>query len=280
MKTKLTFQNTVPVLIVIGATLLLSFLIAPFVPPGVDWSTVFRPAAREMLYLRSPFNVDGFFNPPWAAMAFIPFALLPEQVGRVLLIFVGLVAYAYIAYKLGGSKWAVTAIVLSPPVLHNMLNGNMDWLALLGLVMPPQIGLLFVVMKPQIGAAVMIFWLVESWRTGGYRQTIKVFWPIMLATGLSFLFYGLWPLRARVEVGLWWNASLWPLSLPVGLALLITSLRKRDIFYAMGASPCFSPYILFHSWIIAVYAIVRSTPETLAAVIGLWMLVIIRYFGG
>jgi hypothetical protein len=144
--------------------------------------------------------------------------------------------------------------------------------------MPPQIGLLFIAMKPQIGVAIVIFWLVDSWRTGGYRQTIKVFWPLTLATILSLLLYGLWPLRARVEVDLWWNASLWPISLPVGLALLVASLRKRDISYAMGASPCFSPYILFHSWIIAVYAIVRSTRETIAAVIGLWILIAIRFF--
>jgi len=259
---------------------ILSFIIAPLIPPGIDWSTVFRPAAKEVLHFRSPFNVDGFFNPPWAAMALIPFAMLPEQVGRVFLIFTGLIAYAYIAYKLGGSKWAIIAIVLSPPVMHNMLNGNIDWLALLGLVMPPQLGLFFITMKPQIGAAVAAFWLVESWRMGGYRQTIKVFWPITVATIISFLFYGLWPLRARVEVNLWWNASLWPVSLPVGLVLLVTSLRKRDVSYAMGASPCFSPYILFHSWVIAVYAIVRSTPETITAVIGLWALVIIRYLGG
>jgi len=278
MKIKSNYSGIIQALIGIGVLITLSFLLAPFLPPGIDWSTVFRPAALEMLSLHSPFLIPGFFNPPWAVIALIPFALFPEQVGRVLLIFIGLIVYACIAYKMGGSKWAIAMIVLSPPVLHNMLNGNIDWLALAGLVMPPQLGLFFVSMKPQIGIAVAIFWLVESWRTGGYRETIRVFWPIALVTILSFFLYGLWPLRAQVEVDLWWNASLWPLSLPVGLALLVTALRKRDIFYAMGASPCFAPYILFHSWIIAVYAIIRSTPETIAAVIGLWILVAIRFF--
>lgn len=277
---KLNHRNSIYIIAGISVLVIFSFIVAPFMPTGVDWSTVFRPAAREMLYLHSPFSVPGFFNPPWAAIALIPFAVFPEQVGRVFLIFTGLIAYAYIAYKLGGGKWAIMAIVLSPPVMHNMLNGNIDWLALLGLVLPPQLGLFFITMKPQIAIAVVFFWLIESWRMGGYRQTIKVFWPITLVTILSLFLYGLWPLRAKVEVDLWWNASLWPVSLPVGLALLVTALRKRDISYAMGASPCFSPYILFHSWIIAVYAIVRSTPETIAAVIGLWILVTIRYFGG
>ena len=278
MISKLNYRNFIYTIAGISVLIIFSFIIAPFVPSGIDWSTVFRPAAREMLYLRSPFNVPGFFNAPWTVIALIPFALFPEQVGRVLLIFVGLIAYAYIAYRLGGSKWAIVAIMLSPPVMHNMLNGNIDWLVLLGLVMPPQVGLLFIVIKPQIGVAVVIFWLVESWRIGGYRQTIKVFWPVVCATILSLLLYGLWPLRARVEVDLWWNASLWPVSLPVGLALLVTSLRKRDISYAIGASPCFAPYILFHSWVTALFAIVSSTPETIAAVVGLWLLIAIRFF--
>jgi hypothetical protein len=280
MKLELNYRSIVYAIIGILVLVILSFIAAPLTPPGVDWETAFRPAAREMLTLRSPFRVPGFFNPPWTAFALIPFALFPEQVGRVLLIFAGLIAYAYTAYKLGGSKWAIIAIVLSPPVMHNMLNGNIDWLSLLGLIMPPQLGLFFVTMKPQLGVAVVIFWLVESWRTGGFRQTLRVFWPITLVSILSFFLYGFWPSRSGVEVDLWWNASLWPLSIPVGLALLVAALRKRDIYYAMGASPCLSPYVLFHSWIIAVYAVIRSTPETIAAVIGLWILVAIRYFGG
>jgi hypothetical protein len=255
-----------------------SYLVAPIIPAGVDWQTAFRPAALEILSLRSPYNVPGFFNPPWAAITFIPFALLPEQVGRVLLIIAGFISYAFVAHKLGGKKWAVIALLLSPPVMHNTLNGNIDWLAMLGVIMPPQIGLFFVTIKPQIGVAIVIFWLVESWRNGGWIETIRVFSPITLVTLVSFIFFGAWPLRAQVEIDLWWNASLWPMSLPVGLALLIASLRKRDLFFSMGASPCFSPYILLHSWVVAIYAVIRSTPETIAAVVGLWILVAIRFF--
>lgn len=279
MKLKPEHRNYFYILLGALGMVVFSFIAAPFVPPGRDWSIAFRPAAWEMIYLRSPFNVPGFFNPPWTAVALIPFAIFPEQVGRVLMILTGLIAYAYVGYKLGGSRPAILAVLLSPLVMHTMLNGNMDWLSLLGLVMPPQIGLFFVTMKPQLGIAVVIYWLVESWWTGGYKRTIQVFWPITLVTLLSFLLYGFWPWRARVEVDLWWNTSLWPMSLPVGLALMVAALRKWDIRYAMGASPCFAPYILFHSWVIALYAIIRSTPETIAAVIGLWVLVAIRFFG-
>lgn len=160
--------------------------------------------------------------------------------------------------------------------MHGMLNGNIDWLALMGVVMPPRIGLFFISTKPQIGIAIAIFWLIETWRDGGWQETVRVFAPVTIAFLLSLIFYGLWPLRASVETSLWWNASLWPMSLPAGIVLLVTAIRKRRLNYAMGASPCFAPYILLHSWVVAVYALIESTPETIAVVIGLWLLVIIR----
>jgi hypothetical protein len=73
---------------------------------------------------------------------------------------------------------------------------------------------------------------------------------------------------------LWWNATLWPMSLPVGLVLIVTAIRKRELKYALGASPCLSPYILLHSWVVVLLAIVSSTAELIAAVIGLWILVV------
>jgi hypothetical protein len=171
-------------------------------------------------------------------------------------------------------------LLLSPLVLHVLLNGNVDWLAALGFVMPPQIGLFFIAIKPQIGIAVAPFWLIEAWREGGWKQAFKTFVPFTMVFLLSLLIYGLWPLEPfRVNVTeVFFNASLWPLSIPVGLALFVTSIRKRRIEYAMAASPCLSPYVLFYSWGGALLAIVSSVPETVAAVIGLWILVAIRYF--
>lgn len=274
-----TRGRVIVVVFAVVVMIAVSYVLAPYVPPGVDWHTAFRPAILELLSMRSPYNVSGFFNPPWVAIILVPFAFFPEQVGRVMLILVGFIIYAVVAHRLGASRWALLALLLSPPVMHNMLNGNIDWLAMLGVILPPQIGLFFITTKPQIGVAIVFFWLIESWREGGWLETLRVFAPITIAMLASFLIFGLWPLRSRVEVDLWWNTSLWPISIPFGLVLLVKALRKRDIFYSMGASPCFSPYILLHSWVVALYGIIRSTPETIAAVIGLWILVGFRFIG-
>ena len=44
----------------------------------------------------------------------------------------------------------------------------------------------------------------------------------------------------------------------------------------MGASPCLSPYLAFHSWTGALIAIVSSAPATAAVVVGLWILMFVH----
>ncbi len=268
-------------LLIIGLAVALAFTLAlSAVPiPGVDWETAFRPAARTLLAFRSPYDVEGYFNAPWALLPLIPLAVLPDALGRAALLVVSLLGYAYVAYRLGAGRLALIAFLISPPVLHGLLNANLDWLAMLGFLMPPPIGLFFVAVKPQIGVAVAIFWLADSWREGGLREAVRVFAPVTVTTLLSFALFGFWPLRFGREVSLWWNASLWPLSLPVGLALVVAAVRTRDLRPAMAASPCLSPYVLLHSWVGALAAIIHLPGETLAAVIGLWTLVLIQALG-
>ena len=253
--------------------------LALVLPPAVDWHTAFRPAALKLITGHSPYEVEGFFNPFWGLLPLIPIAILPEQLSRAALFVVSLITFAYTARQMGAKLAAVLALLLSPPVMHGLLNGNIDWLVIVGVILPPQLGLFFVTIKPQIGVAIGIFWVVEAWREGGWRQVVRLLWPITLIFSLSIVLFGWWPLRSSKEIDLWWNASLWPMSIPVGLVLLTTAIRKRKINYAMGASPCLSPYILLHSWVIALFAIINLLPELVIAVIGLWILVFIQWMG-
>jgi hypothetical protein len=250
-----------------------------YLPPGVDWHLAFRPAARNLLAGRSPYAVDGFFNAPWALLPLLPIAVLPENIGRAILFLVSMVVYAFVAYRLGATKLSLLVFLLSPPVIHGLLNANIDWLAMLGFILPPQIGLFFLATKPQIGIGVAAYWLVDIWQQKGFRQVAVVFLPVTIAALVSFGLFGFWPLRFGKEIDLWWNASLWPASIPVGIALLVAAIRKRQIAYAMGAGPCISPYVLLHSWVGALAAIVSLQAETLAAVAGLWLLILIRALG-
>jgi hypothetical protein len=251
-----------------------------YLPAGIDWRDTYRPATLALLTGESPYKVDIFFAAPWGLIPLIPFAILPEAIGRAALLLIGLGSFAYTAHKLGGKTIALIAFLLSPPVMHCLLNSNIEWLPLLGFILPPQIGLFFISIKPQIGVAVGIFWFIEAWRKGGYRNVIHVFWPITLALLISFAIFGFWPMRFRETIFLTrgYNASLWPGTIPVGLALLVAAIHKRNIKFAIASSPCLSPYVLLHAWTGALVSFVSQPIETIAAVIGLWILVIIRGF--
>lgn len=279
-----TRRNLRAVLLILLVLALIVAAMAMFLPPGVDWQYIFRPAVFELLAGHSPYRASwdqyDFFNAPWALLPLILLAVLPVQVGRALLAVVTILSFAYVAHRLGGKPLAVALLLVSPPVMHCLLVGNIDWLVVLGFIMPPQIGLFFITIKPQIGFAVAIFWLVEAWRKGGWREVVRIFWPITVALTLSIVIFGPWPLRFETQAGVWWNASLWPMYIPVGLALLAAALHKRKIEFAMAASPCLSPYLMMHSWVAALLAVVASLPETAAAVVGFWILIAIRGFGG
>jgi hypothetical protein len=254
----------------------LVWVVAAYLPFGDDWHHTFRPVALNLISGRSPYVYETFYNPPWAVVPLVPLALLPENVGRALLLLISLVVFAFTAIRLGARPVALVFFLLSPPVMQSLLTGNIDAMVALGFVLPPPIGLFFILIKPQIGGAVALYWLIESWRKNGPREVIRVFGPVTIGLAVSFLVCGLWPFHFGHAVGSSWNASLWPISIPVGLALLTAAVHRRRMSYAMGASPCLSPYLALQSWVGAVASLVASTPETVAAVVGLWIVVIIR----
>ncbi len=285
-----TRQRYISVLVLGGVLLAIMLVMSGYLPGGIDWHTSLRPAALELLAFRNPYLLGQFYNPPWCLLPYMLVAWLPENIGRGFVLFASLLSFGFVAYRLGAKPWAMAAFLVSPPVLHCLVNTNSDWIPLLGVVLPPQSGLFLVVVKPQIGFGVAFFWLVEAWRNGGgrlrsgyiggLREVVRVFWPVTLALLISFAIFGVWPLRYHELLTEWWNASLWPASIPVGLALLVAALRRRRKEYALAASPCLSPYVLFHSWSGALVALVASQVEFLAAVAGLWVLVVIRALSG
>src|SRR5215510_12953887 len=93
-----TFQRVgIAFLAVLG----ISFAIAPLVPPAIDWTITFRPATLTLLSGLSPYGRVYYVHAPWTLIPLIPLAILPEAVGRVMLLFCGLASYAFVAHKLG-----------------------------------------------------------------------------------------------------------------------------------------------------------------------------------
>jgi hypothetical protein len=207
----------------------------------------------------------------------LPFAVLPTAIGRAGWLVLSLVMFAWGIYRLGAKPIASAAFVASPLVMHSLLNGNVDWIPILGFTLPPQIGLFCISVKPQMGSVVAVFWLFEAWRKGRAREVIRVFAPFTIVLLVSLVVFGFYPGEwAAVEVDQWWNASLWPMSIPIGLTLAVAAIYRRKLQFAMAASPLLSPYVLFHAYSGALSALAPHTVEMVTAVIGLWILVLMR----
>ncbi|MDR3576918.1 MAG: hypothetical protein P4L50_23880 [Anaerolineaceae bacterium] len=242
---------------------------------GFDWQVTFRPSVLMMFAGKNPYDIPIYriLNPPWVLLALAPLALLPLQMGTAVLFVLGLFIFGYAAIRFKASPWIVAAFVLSPQVIGNSVHGNVDWMVALGATLPPQIGLFFVLTKPQMGACIALFWLVEIWRSKGLRQVVRVFAPVTIALLLSFALYGFWPLKivSMVQVNST-NVSLFPQSLPIGIALLARALSWRKQSPAVMASPFLSPYMQWNSWSIALFGLVNSPYLFWATWATLWVL--------
>ncbi len=215
---------------------------------SLDWE-FYRVAALNLLHGSSPYQDPLYLNPPWILIPLIPLALLPAKLGSALAATAGFIVYILIArhFKAGrpgaGDLFAVTA-----DALYDLYSANINWLALSGILMPPWLGLFFVTAKPQVGVGIAIFWLVQAWQQGGWRQVVKTFAPITVVFLLTLPLYGLWFGRSRIMLQAPYNMSLWPYGILVGVVLLVQAIRLKRMNYAVAASPLLSPYFTFHTW--------------------------------
>ena len=185
------------------------------------------------------------------------------------------------AIRLGAKPLGMALILLSPPVWFGIRQANIEWIPMFGFALPPPIGLLLLATKPQTGFAVGIFWLFEAWRAGGLHKVIQLCAPLTIAAVVSFAMYGFWPshlLAAQTLVTGSFNASFFPYSLPAGLVLLFTAIKSRRMEWAMGASPCLSPYVVFYSWGSAFLALVRKPQQLAIAVMATWLIAVVQAF--
>jgi hypothetical protein len=275
-RARTVYRMLAPALALSLSIIVLAPLLSFVMPGAFDWAVTFRPATLLLLAGKSPYQGPMFLSPPWALLPLIPLIFLPEPIARVLLFGISIASFGYAAKRLGASRRATAALLLSPTVIQCLLLGNLDWLAVLGLTLSPEIGLFFALTKPQVSLGVIIFWFVEAVRQ---KRVLRTFLPVTVAFLISLVLYGLWPQR---WIGLLGgaqdaNASLWPYSLPMGLAFIAIALRTSKRSWAMPAGPCLSPHVMFQSWTAALMAVVRSPGWTMALVALLWVWVIIRW---
>lgn len=267
----------ISILIVIGIDLVPNLFL------GYDWLHTYRPAALAMARGESPYNVEIFYAAPWALLPLIPFAFLPEQIGIICIFILGLLSFAYIAYKLSSNPTSMVIFLLSASVVGCLLWGNIEWMPLLAIVFPAPIGLIFAVIKPQVGIGIVIYWFFSILRTKGIKDVVKTFLPVTTLTLLSFWMYGFWPVRFQQTLdlssssSLEYNSSIWPQGAFIGLWLIYKGIQNNKARTAMAASPFLSPYALQYTWATVLIGAIHAPMELLIISIGLWIPVALRF---
>lgn len=250
-----------------------------WLPVGLDWQLTYRPAALAVASGQSPYSVEIYYAAPWAAWILVPFAILPDTLGRLLTFLLGLIAFAYVAWRAGATRMTAILFLCSAGVVGCLNNGNIEWMPLLAVVSPPWLGLILAAVKPQVGIGIGLYWLVSLVWEKGWRTAVLAFVPVTALLILSFFLYGFWPLRFSQTLA--WsvdNTSLGLQSVFIGAVLLVRSVRIQDERMALASGPFLSPYVLQFTWSACLVGLLTHPWELLVAVVCLWVPVLLRIF--
>ncbi len=273
----MTISRNVKIFILVILGLVTLPLLASYLPVGIDWRDTYLPATLAALEGKSPFTVEVYYSAPWAIIPLIPFAIMPYEIGRLGVFVLGLAVFAYVPIRLGAKMPATIIFLMSAAVIGCLNNGNIEWMPLLGFVLPPQLGLILLAIKPQVGIGLGLYWLITIWKDKGFKEVVMVFAPVTILILVSFMIYGPWVLRFRQTLA--WsvdNTSLFPYGLFIGAILLIRSLKQKNDRLAMAAGPFLSPYVLQFTWVAVLCSLLDEPLELLVVVICLWIPVILR----
>lgn len=236
----------------------------------LDQVLVFRVATLDPLH---PF-VWGYTNPPWAALMLALFNPLPLPIAMLVQLCIYFAVIAVIVVKVGGGV-RETALALTSFVAFNAaLEMNVDWLALLGLLVPPRWSGPFLVIKPQVALGYVVTFTRREW--------VEFLAVTAIVVGFSFVIWGWWPAELHPEAFWGGNRGVtpmrwlgWPLSLSIGAVLLWRAWRRRDPVCAVLGWLFITPYLQSHSLLIHLALLsVRHWRLALLIYVCLWLAVL------
>lgn len=220
-------------------------LIWYFPVPASDWGYFWGAAKKPW----SPYEIPGFFNPPWVAFIFVPLGKLSFPLSLAMNRSAILLTTMLLVRKFGGGFDAMVLALTSAPFAILFSTANIDWLPMLSMLLPCEAGLPFLFSKPQgTFGLLFIWWKQSSWERRA--RLVMIGFVILL---ISLLIWGIWPLQwmkaTQTIHGAPWNISrwFWPHGIWLGLILLWFAWRTQDNLYALTASIFLTPYLAFYS---------------------------------
>ncbi len=235
----------------------LAYFIASLDWEFADWTQVYYPAARSFLdpyFAITPERELYFFNPPWMTWILLPLTLFPSRIALAFWVVITILLTVWCVRRLNGGLYEIILVLCSPAFFRLFVHAQIDVVVLLGftiLVTSPHIylqglGLVLMAIKPQI----LSFGALVHWLNLGRKDKLRILFPILVVTLISFLIYGFWPLELYNLLNLISqnaNVSIWPYGLPIGIVLLAIAIKQRNVYLGGLATYFFTPYLISHS---------------------------------
>jgi len=118
---------------------------------------------------------------------------------------------------------------------------------------------------------------VKTLRERGIWETVRIFTPVTFAYSLSFYLYGFWFKVAEGYGQNPENMSAFPVTLLIGILLLVESLRKRENSLALFSTPLIVPYVSQFSYSASLLALFNRPALFIIAWVLLWIPVLARF---
>lgn len=211
-----------------------------------DQTGIFMPAARSVA---NPYLVEGFFNPPWAALLLLPFGLLSLPLAALAQLVVYFVLLTLVIHKFGGDRRAVLIALTSFVALNSATELNAEWMVLIGLLVPERYSLPFLLIKPQTALG---YFFSFSW-----REMVRAVLVALLFGVVALLLWG-HVLPTMIEqagdaaaMSRPFNAAPMtligaPLSILLGVGIGFFALRRHDPILCILAWVFFMPYLALY----------------------------------
>lgn len=218
-----------------------------------DWE-LFREACLTLIAGGNPYAIQQYhmqyFNPMWTLLPLIPLALLPWLTGLIANGILSIMSMLFISHRLEIGLWGFFWLAISPMHVQSILYGNIEWLALIGILFPAPIAMFFFSIKPQATIGLIMLVILNQWQTKRWKGVMITMLPVTIAFFLSFIIWGLPPIPVNNPA----QRSYFPLSLLVGLPALIMALKSQNEKWALFSSPFLSPYVTFHGYLPILFA--------------------------
>ncbi|MFC1960208.1 hypothetical protein ACFLYO_05820 [Chloroflexota bacterium] len=216
-----------------------------------DQLDVFLPVGK---LVADPYQVHDFVNVPWTVFFLVPFAWMPPQLAILVQAVLYFMLLATLVFKFKGGLWAVGITFASALAFDAVIELNLEWIVVIGLLVPRTWSGPFLAVKPQVA--------LGAWFGFEWRELALAILVTLVVVGVSLLVWPGWPqamwaniqantLGGRgVNVNISFVKGLTPwISFPIGTVLAFFSFRRKDVLLGIIAWQFFVPYATFYGYL-------------------------------